>query len=109
LLGIKEFVFSIGVRHILQTDSCLEFVNSKMKEFCQDNNITFIQSRQRNPKCNCIVEVSHREIRKYVLTKFAIDEENENNDGFNLKDVLLDACYTHNNNVHTSTKKNLWI
>ena len=35
LIGIKGFVFSIGVPHILQT---VEFVNSKMKEFCKDNN-----------------------------------------------------------------------
>ena len=77
LLGIKEFVYTIGVPNILQTDNGSEFVNNKVKNFCEKNKILFIQSRPRNPKCNGIIEVSHKEIRKYVLTKFAIQEENK--------------------------------
>ena len=104
LLGIKEFVYTIGIPNILQTDNGSEFVNNKVKNFCEKNKILFIQSRPRNPKCNGIIEVSHKEIRKYVLTKFAIQEENEE-EIFDLRDVLLEACNTHNNNVHTETGK----
>ena len=31
--------------------------------------------------------------------------DDENNDDFNLKEILLDACFIHNSNVHTKTKK----
>ena len=53
------------------------------------------------------MEVPHKEIRKYVLTNFALKEDNENETDniFNLKEVLLDACYIHNSNIHTTTKK----
>lgn len=77
-------------------------MNAKIKGFCKDHNIIFIQSRPHNPKCNGKVESSHKEIRKFVLTKYTIGEENESEDDFNLKEVLLEACFTHNNNVHIS-------
>ena len=92
--------------NILQTDNGLEFVNKLIKTFCEEHNITFIQYRPRNPKCNGIVEVSHKEIRKYVLTKYALceNDEEEVDKDFDLKEILLDSCFIHNSNVHTSTK-----
>ena len=85
----------------------MEFLNKDLTDFCNEHNIIFIQSRPRNPKCNGIVEVSHKEIRKHVLSKYALNEDNDEDEthDFDLKDILLDAYYTHNNNIHTSTKK----
>jgi len=99
----------MGFPNILQTNNGSEFVNSKIVKFCKDNNITFIQSRPRNPKCNGIDEVSHKNIRKYVLTNYALDDtlDEKNNDEFNLKEILLEVCFIHNSHTHTTTKKNL--
>ena len=110
LKALKEFSYTLGFPNILQTDNGLEFLNKDLTDFCNEHNITFIQSRPRNPKCNGVVEVS-KEIRKHVLTKYALNEDNDEDEtlDFDLKDILLDSCYTHNNNFHTSTKKNLYI
>ena len=99
--AIKEFTYTLGIPNILQTDNGLEFLNKELTDFCNKHNIAFIQPPARNPKCNGIVEVSHKEIRNHVLTKYALNEDND----ADLKDILLEACYIHNNNVHTSTKK----
>ena len=87
---IKDFTYSIGFQNILQTDNGLEFVYSKLVKFCSDNNITFIQSRPINPKYNGIVEVYHKEIRKYILTNYTLNETiyDENENDFNLKEKL---------------------
>ena len=45
-----------------------------------------------------MIEVVHKEIRKYVL----IEYEKYSKD-FNLKNVLLDSVNTHNHNVHSTT------
>ena len=45
-----------------------------------------------------MVEVVHKEIRKYVLIEYAKCAKD-----FNLKNVLLDAVNTHNHNVHSTT------
>ena len=49
----------------------------------------------------------HKEIRNHVLTKYALNEDNDadETDDFDLKDILLEAYYIHNNNAHNSTKK----
>ena len=90
LVAIKQFTYSLGFPNILQTDNGLEFVYSKLVKFCSDNNITFIQSRPINPKYNGIVEVYHKEIRKYVLTNYTLNETiyDENENDFNLKEKL---------------------
>ena len=90
LVAIKQFTYSLGFPNILQTDNGLEFVYSKLVKFCSDNNITFIQSRPINPKYNGIVEVYHKEIRKYVLTNYTLNEPiyDENENDFNLKEKL---------------------
>ena len=54
-----------------------------------------------------MLEVYHKEIRKYVLTNYALSEtiDDENEDDFNLKEILLEACLIHNSNFHTITEK----
>ena len=44
-----------------------------------------------------MVEVAHKEIRRYVLLKYA-----EYEDDFDLKNTLIDAINTHNHNIHTT-------
>ena len=77
LLGIKEFCYTLGVSNILRTDNGLEFLNSKLKNFLIEHNIIFIQSRPLNPKCNRVIEVSHKEIRRQVLTKYELEKKME--------------------------------
>ena len=61
--------------------------------------ITFSKnSRPRHPQSNGVVEVVHKEIRRYVLLKFS-----DFNNNFDLKDVILEAINIHNHNIHTST------
>ena len=42
----------------------------------------------------------HKEIRKYIYTKFF---KNKNN--FNIEDELFDIIKIHNNKIHSSTKR----
>lgn len=53
--------------------------------------------------------MSHKYIRRQVLTKYAIGEKDEDNEDFSFQNALLEVSFTHNNNVHTSAKKNLLI
>ena len=50
--------------------------------------------------------MSHKDIRRSIFTKYTIGVESGDNKGFNLKNVLLESCFPHNNKVHNSTKKN---
>ena len=64
--------------------------------FCTNNPIKHIKSRPRYPQTNGVVKVVHKEIRKFVLIKYAeIDKD------FDLKSTKLDAANIHNQNVHT--------
>ena len=98
LISIKEFCSFVGYPKILQTENGLEYANNKIEDFCTDNNIIHIRSRPHHPQTNGVVEVVHKEIRKYVLIEFAKCSKD-----FNLKNVLLDAVNTHNHNVHSTT------
>ena len=100
LISIKEFCNFVGYPKILQTDNGLEYanINNKIEEFCQDNKIIYIRSRPHLPQKNGVVEVVHKEIRRYALIEYAKYSKD-----FNLKNVLLDAVNTHNHNVHSTT------
>ena len=98
LLAIKEFCYLVGTPKIIQTDNGLEYNNTLIDEFCNSNNIKHIKSRPHHPQTNGVVEVVQKEIRRYVLLKYA-----ESSKDFNLKDTLLEAVNIHNHNVHSTT------
>lgn len=69
LLAIKEFCYYVGFPKILQTYNGLEYNNSIIDNFCINNNIKHIKSRPRHPQTNGVVEVVHKEIRKFFFVK----------------------------------------
>ena len=98
LTAVKEFCFFVGFPKIIQTDNGLEYDNNIFKEFCNKYKITHIKSKPRHPQTNGVVEIVHREIRKFIIIKYS-----EHDINFILKNVLLDAINCHNHNIHTST------
>ena len=97
-MAIKEFCYFVGYPKILQTDNGMEYNNNIIENFCNKYNIKHIKSRPRHPQTNGVVEVVHKEIRKYVILKYS-----EFSNDFNLKDTLLEAVNIHNHNTHTTT------
>ena len=63
-----------------------------------NNNIKHLKNRRKYPKTNGVVETVYKEIRKYVILKYAEDSKD-----FDLYNILLEAINTHNNNIHTTT------
>ena len=51
-----------------------------------------------------IIEVSYRENRKFILTWFASEDDKEEDDIFNLKDILLGTWFVNNINIHIPNK-----
>ena len=100
LNAIKQFCLMIGIPQIIQSDNGSEYRNSLFEEFCLQKNIKHIFSSPHNPQANGIIEVSHKEIRKFVMINYS-----ENPDNFNLQNVILEAIDVHNNKIHTVTKK----
>ena len=84
LTAIKEFCYYVGILKITQTDNGLEYVNTLFNEFCNKNNI--------------MIEVIHKEIRRFVILKYGDCDKN-----VDLKNILLDAINCHNHNIHSST------
>ena len=99
LLCIKDYCNYIGYPKLIQTDNGLEYKNSVIKEFCESNKIVHIFSSPRHPQTNGCVEIAHKETRKYILNVLS-----ENDKELDLNNILLDANYIHNYNVHTVTK-----
>ena len=80
LICLKDYCYSIGIAEILQTDNGLEYKNDLITGFCNKNNIKHIFSSPRHPKINGVVEMAHRETRKYIINKIL-----ENDKDYNLK------------------------
>ena len=89
----------MGLPKIIQTYNSTECKNSIIKEFCNKNNIIHIFSSSLHPQTNGVIEVSHRETRKYILNKI-LKNTNDND----LNDFLLEADNIYNNITHTITK-----
>ena len=99
LLCLMHYVYPFGCPKKLHTDNGKEFKNIHFNIFCSDNNINQVFSKPYNPKSNGCIEASHKEIKQYINAKFYIDEK----ENFDLNEVLLNAIYTHNNSVHSTT------
>ena len=59
-----------------------------------------IHSSPYHPQTNGTVEVTHKEIQKYIFNEFI---KNKNN--FKIDDALFNIIKIHNNKIHTTTKR----
>ena len=92
LAYIDSFIQSFGKPVILQTDNGLEFSNIEFNNYCINNEINIVLGKPRHPQSQGACEVCHKEIKKYIYTKFLEDEEN-----FNLNKSLVEIINIHNN------------
>ena len=100
LTYINSFVQSFGKPYILQTDNGLEFCNSDIENFCINNDIKIIHGKPRHPQSQGACEVCHREIKKYIYSKFIKED-----DDFNLNKSLVEITNIHNNKKHSITEE----
>ena len=59
-----------------------------------------IHSSPYHPQTNGAVEVTHKEIQKYIFNEYI---KNKNN--FKIDDALFNIIKIHNNKIHTTTKR----
>ena len=100
LIHIENFCELFGYPKILQTDNGGEFKNKKLENFCEKNNIKLIHSSPYHPQTNGCVEVTHKEIQKYICFEFLKDKEN-----FNIQTALYNIIKIHNNKIHSTTRR----
>ena len=96
---IKSFININGKCKIFQSDNGLEFNNSILKLYLENEKIKYIRSAPYHPQTNGCVEALHKQIKKYLL-----DEYEKKLDKFNIDVSLIDAINYHNSTVHTITK-----
>ena len=84
---------------ILQTDNGKEFDNQYIKHYCIENDIKLIHSSPYHPQTNGSVEVTHKEIQKYIFNEYLNKKEK-----FNIEDSLFNIIKIHNNKQHSTTK-----
>ena len=69
LKKIEIFIENFGKPTILQTDNGKEFDNHYLNNYCNDNGIKLIHSSPYHPQTNGAVEVTHKEIQKYIYNE----------------------------------------
>ena len=85
---------------ILQTDNGKEFDNQYIKHYCIEYDIKLIHSSLYHPQTNGSVEVTHKEIQKYIFNEYLNKKEK-----FNIEDYLFNIIKIHNNKQHSTTKR----
>ena len=100
LMCFKKYVYSFGFCKKLHTGNGREFKNSYFDKFCNDNNITHVFSKPYNPKSAGCIEASHKELKKIINDNFYLYK----GENFDLENILIEAIFTHNNKIHSSTK-----
>ena len=91
---------TIGVPKQIGSDNGSEFVNKKVKNLLNKNNIKFIHGKPYNPHSQGVVERVHRTIRTALICKYLEDKKN-----FNLVNSLNIVTSVYNNLIHNTTKK----
>ena len=100
LINLENFCELFGYPKILQTDNGGEFKNKQLENFCEKNSIKLIHSSPYHPQTNGAVEVTHKEIQKYICFEFLKDKHN-----FNIQAALYNIIKIHNNKIHSTTKR----
>ena len=62
--------------------------------------IKIIHSSPYHPQTNGVVEVTHKEIQKYIINEYFKNSEN-----FDIEKALFDITKIHNNKKHNTTKR----
>ena len=100
LKKIELFIENFGECKILQVDNGTEFKNNLLQTYCNNKNIKLIHSSPYHPQTNGVIEVVHKEIRKYIYTEFFKNKEN-----FDIEEELFNITKIHNNKIHSTTKR----
>ena len=98
--NLETFFENFGKPKILQVDNGREFKNQILINYCKENNVRLVHSSPYHPQTNGVVEVTHKEIQKYIYAEFI---KNKNN--FILGDALFNIIKIHNNKIHSTTKR----
>ena len=85
---------------ILQVDNGKEIDNQYIKQYCIEYDIKLILSSLYHPQTNGSVEVTHKEIQKYIFNEYLNKKEK-----FNIEDYLFNIIKIHNNKKHSTTKR----
>ena len=91
---------NFGMPKILQTDNGKEFDNQYIKHYCIEYDIRLIHSSLYHPQINGSIEVTHKEIQKYIFNDYLNKKEK-----FNIKDYLFNIIKIHNNKQHNITMR----
>ena len=84
----------------MQVDNGTEFKNKLLESYCNNKNIKLIHSSPYHPQTNGVVELVHKEIRKFIYTEFFKNKEN-----FDIEEELFNITKIHNNKIHSTTKR----
>ena len=85
---------------ILQVDNGKEIDNQYIKQYCIEYDIKLILSSLYHPQTNGSVEVTHKEIQKYIFNEYLNKKEK-----FNIEDSLFNIIKIHNNKQHSTTNR----
>ena len=91
---------NFGMPKILQTDNGKEFDIQYIKYYCVEYDIKLIHSSLYHPQTNGSIEVTHKEIQKYIFNEYLKKKEK-----FNIEDSLFNIINIYNNNQHNTTKR----
>ena len=80
-------------------DNGREFINEKVSNYLNDNNIKMVNGKPYKPRSQGVVERVHRTIRNGLIAKFI-----ENIKNFNLESSLKLVVNNYNRTVHSVTK-----
>ena len=96
---IEYFIMNNGVCKILQNDNGKEFDNSRIRIFCENNNIKYIRSTPYHPQSNGSVEILHK-----IECEYLNKQKNLLKDNFNLEIALAEFAIYHNRKKHSTTQ-----
>jgi len=92
--------FKIIGKQEIGSDNGSEFVNKKVKNLLEKNNILFVHGKPYNPHSQGTVERVHRTVRTALICKYL---ESKNN--FDLVRSLKEVQNSYNNLIHSTTLK----
>ena len=84
------------LQNIFQNDS--EIKNSELKTCFENEGINHVFSRVYHPQSNWVVEIVHKDVRKYLINYY-------NKKKFSIEISLEEFFIYYNNSAHSSTKR----
>ena len=91
---------NFGMPKILQTYNGKEFDIQYIKHYCIEYDIKLIHSSLYHPQTNDSIEVTQKEIQKYIFNKYLNKKEK-----FNIEDSLFNIIKIHYNKQHSTTNR----